>query len=353
MDEINNVCPKFSSIDNTAFKRKVYDTCLLFAMKNYQNIQKCHPEDMFPSNQYYTLEEQLNVNKNAKKTIEPPKKNVNISKKSNEKVSRYPKIILTDSADSIITQDAKPKEKKKAYPLIFNRNAKTSIDFIIGRFLWEVFYIEPSDCEECPDSKENIENYILTNVPKEFTKGNISQLIIHSVKAFRPSDRIIESYGLDKELRSKFDFHMHNNSFANLIAEYTINFLKLLMIFFTNKFWLEKSQTVNIKTFETILRYIEISIPIKCETFSKGLFNDLSQYDKIVYNQNDSSDISIDTDTNKKSEKKPVKKPVKKPDKKPDKKPAKKPAKKPDKKPDIDKADEEYNDEYNSDYVSD
>jgi hypothetical protein len=280
--EITDICPKFTSIDNASFKRKVYDSCLLFAMENYNNLKKSYSQDNFPSQIYYNLEDRLKNDKTTQKIVGPPKKKRNPVTKSQTK-----DLDSEDNGDSSksTSSESKSPEKLKAkkYPLTLNRSAKSMIDFIINRFLWEVYHIEPSNDEECPESKIDIEKYILEHVCSDFTKNcNISELIIYSVKAFQPSKIIVESYGLDKELRAKFDEHVDNGSFTNVIAEYTTDFIKLIMIFFTNRFWLEKTQTVNIKIFETVMRYLELSIPVSCKTVSKGLMNDMLDYDKLI-----------------------------------------------------------------------
>lgn len=302
MSKITNLCPEFSSISGTVFKRKVYDTCLLYAMENYKKLREHSSEDMFPATQYYTLEDQLKDSKCVKKATGPPKKKRTPVRINSEKIVLKKNVSEDETTSETKTDE---KEKKKSYPLILNKNAKTVLDFIIGRFLWEVFSIEPPS-EDCPDSKSAIEAFILEQVVNEFDKNsNISQLIINSVNIFNPSLRITESYGLDKELRTKFDDHLENSSFATLIADYTTDFLKLLMLFFTNKFWLEKTQTVNIKTFETTLRYIELSIPHDCSTLYDGLIDDIVQYDKLVNSVNSDSENKFPkTSSVKKTDKK-------------------------------------------------
>lgn len=297
--ELNELCPKFTSIDNISFKRNVYGACLLFAMENYKNLRKSYNQDMFPSKQYYTLEDQLKGVKSIQKLTGPPKKKRTpvrkISSKELTDVKNDKESDDNTNNDTDETSETKSpeKEKRKTYPLILNRNAKSMIDFVINRFLWEVYHIEPSSDEECPETKSEIETYILEHVCSDFSRTcNISELIIHSVKIFQPSKIIIESYGLDKELRTKFDEHLDNTSFANVIAEYITDFVKLLMLFFTNRFWLEKSQTVNIKIFETIMRYIELSIPISCKTVSKGLMVDMINYDKLINSVKDNTNSS-------------------------------------------------------------
>jgi hypothetical protein len=251
---------------------------------------------MFPSDKYYTLDDHNNgiktIKKTIKKTVTQPKKkrssvhiNEIITKKkeiktSEEETDEEPDEVVEEEPTEKETLD---KERKKSNPLTFNRNAKSLIDFIIGRFLWEIFYIEPDGEDYCPETKSEIEEYILNAIENDWSRTcNVTQLIIHSVKSFQPSKIITNSYGLDKELRTEFDKHITNTSFASFAAGYTMEFMKLLSLFFSNRSWLEKSQTINIKIFETVLRYIEMSIPVSCKTVSKGLMAEIFQYDAIV-----------------------------------------------------------------------
>jgi hypothetical protein len=301
-----DIYPTFTSINNTSFKKKVHDACVLFAMENYKNLRETHSEDMFPSTQYYTLEEQYKGSNSAEKPTGPPKKKRIPVKKISEKELISKKNIIQTTLETIVTEPVESessesktaeKEKRKVYPLIINRNSKLMIDFIINRFLWEVYFIEPSPDEVCPESKSDIEQYILNNVRNEFTKDfNITELIINSVKAIQPSKIITESHGFDKELRIKFGDHIVNVSFTNVVAEYTNDFIKLLMIFFSNRFWFEKSQTINIKIFETIMRYIELSIPKNCKTVSNGLMDEMYQYTKLANPDKTSKDTNSEKD---------------------------------------------------------
>ena len=127
-----------------------------------------------------------------------------------------------------------------------------------------------------------MELYALKHVKENFTKCNITELIIHSVKVFKPSNIISDSYGLDKELRTKFDEYLDNANVSNFASIFITDFLKLLTIFFSNNFWLEKSQTVNVKYFHNILRYIELAIPSSCTTISSGLLSEMELYDTII-----------------------------------------------------------------------
>jgi hypothetical protein len=303
--KIEDLCPSFPSIDNAPFKRKVYEACTIFAMENYDVLRKTQSEDMFPSEKFYTLEDQVKCVKITRKTSSLPKKKRIPIRKSNKPVVEKPDVV-TDDEDN--KDDAKEENKssvRKIYPLILNRNAKSIIDFIVGRFLWEVYSIEPDDVDDFPDSKTETEQFILEHVVTDFdNKCNISQLIINSVKVFQPNKIISNSHGIDKEIRGKFGEHLASGSFANVSADYLTEFLKLLIIYFSNKFWLEKSQTVNIKTFDTILRYIELVIPITCNTVSNGLLKDIYNYDKLVNPIKSSSDKDNKKSDNKKSDNK-------------------------------------------------
>ena len=306
MTSIKNIYPTFSSIESPTFKKKVYDACVLFAIESNNILSSTYKTERFPSDIYNTLEDLIKIPKSNKKSELPPKK----------KRSPVKKITRTsetdddqDDVESKTEAKTEAKTKPKKNPIVFNKNAKSVIDFIINRFLWEAYYIQPDDDEDNLESKNDIENYILKNIKTEFTKDfNISELIINSVKNFPAVKNITESYGLNKEFSTKFIDQFEKNAlFATIISEYLVEFLKLLMMFFTNKFWLEKTNNVNFNSFQIILSYIEFSISTDCKTLSSGLMEELIQYNEIINAvkakpKSDNKDKSDDKDKSKKSE---------------------------------------------------
>ena len=253
----------FPSIEKPVFKKKVYLSCILFTIQQYDILKTKYNLDNFPSNKYYTIDDLTKSNpKNEKKT---PKKRSPVQQHSdNDENSDEKKV------------ESKPKIKK-SYSISFNKNAKTIIDFIVARFLWEIYSIE----DTCPEDTNEIKEYILKNVPKSF-EYNITQLIIHSVDIYKPSEKITDNTDINKEMHDRFNENLNNNKLSKVSTTYMIGFLKLICMFFANRFWLEKTQTVNIKIFETVLRYIELSIPNECNTISCGLLFDIYKYDSIV-----------------------------------------------------------------------
>lgn len=286
----------FPNLEAPVFKRKIYDSCMLYAMENYKILRERFDQDMFPSESYYTIEDQLKGAKPVHVSGPPKKKRTPVRRSirsgTGGTVDTEPAVKPKrskgkgngkgKSSEDEIDEKAAPVEKKKSksYPIIFNKNARTYIDFIVSRFLWELFSIESDD--EWPENKEDIENFALTHAPENFMQCNITQLVIHSVRIFQPSKRIPNSHGLDRELRNKFDEYLNNATVSNFASTYITDFLKMLSLFFSNKFWLEKSQTVNLKYFETVLRYIELTIPVECKTVSSGLASEMIQYDSLV-----------------------------------------------------------------------
>jgi hypothetical protein len=172
--ERDNLCPEFSSIETNAFKRKIYETCLIYAMENYAILKSNFECDPFPCDKYYSLDDIL---KNVKVVGKPTK----IIKKKKSPVTVDEK----KNTDCVETDETPvDKKKRKVYPLTLNRNTKTVIDFIIGRFLWEIYYIEP-DGDVCPESKHDIEEYILNGIVSKdgwSRTCNITQLIKNCVQ---------------------------------------------------------------------------------------------------------------------------------------------------------------------------
>jgi len=258
-----DLAESFPSIEKQVFKKKVYLSCILYTIQQYDIIKTKYNLDNFPSNKYYTIDDLTKSNpKNEKKT---PKKRSPVQQHSDNDESSDDKKV-----------ESKPKIKK-SYSISFNKNAKTIIDFIVTRFLWEIYSIE----DTCPEDTNEIKDYILKNVPKSF-EYNITQLIIHSVDIYKPSEKITDNTDVNKEMHDRFNENLNNNKLSKVATTYIIGFLKLICMFFANRFWLEKTQTVNIKIFETVLRYIELSIPNECNTISRGLLFDIYQYDHIV-----------------------------------------------------------------------
>ena len=299
----------FSSLETAVFKRKIYGVCVMYGMANYKILKEKMHIDMFPSDNYYTIDDQKNELTTNKKKVSKaniPTKRTPVkinNKKENKKenndehtdeitdeITDEPVDEITDEPVDETDNYIKPepsKKKSKSFPLVFNKNAKIYIDFIISRFLWELFSIDSSN--EWPKNIEDMELYALKHVKENFAKCNITELIIHSVKVFKPSNVISDSYGLDKELRTKFDEYLDNANVSNFASIFITDFLKLLTIFFSNNFWLEKSQTVNVKYFQNILRYIELVIPSSCTTISSGLLSEMELYDTIV--QEEKTDV--------------------------------------------------------------
>ena len=103
--KIEELCPSFPSIDNAAFRRKIYETCSLFAMENYDILRKTQSEDMFPSEKFYTLEDQTKGVKTTKKSNIPPKKKRTPIRKST-------KSTVVEHEENTDEEDSHKEEKK-------------------------------------------------------------------------------------------------------------------------------------------------------------------------------------------------------------------------------------------------
>ena len=266
----------FPSIEKPVFKKEVYRSCVLYTIQQYDILKTKYNLDNFPSNKYYTIDDLKKSN--SKKEKKTPKKRSPVQQHSDNDESSDEKKV-----------ESKPKIKK-SYSISFNKNAKTIIDFIVARFLWEIYSIEAAR----PEDVNKIKEFILENVPKSF-EYNITQLIINSVDIYKPSEKITDNTDVNKEMHDRFNENLNNNKLSKVATTYMIGFLKLICIFFANRFWLEKTQTVNIKIFETILRYIELSIPSECDTISGGLLFDIYKYDSIV-NKTKRADKNLESD---------------------------------------------------------
>jgi hypothetical protein len=245
-------------------------------MKNNTMISQKFNDDKYPIDEYYTLEDLINFKgvKSEKITKIPKKKRTPITRDSNDE-DTPPKKVVKENNEEVKSV----KKPKKSYQITFNKSAKTIIEFIVNRFLWEVYSIEDY-AENCPDTgNADISEYILQNVPLVFDKSNITELIIHSVNSMNPKEHMAECFGLDVELRNKYDIRLQNANLSNVAAMYVTDFLKLIAIYTSNKFWLEKTRTVSKDVFQTIMRFAELSIPAKCNTVSNGLWQDIDDYD--------------------------------------------------------------------------
>jgi hypothetical protein len=318
----------FSVIESTSFRKKIYEACLLMSMEHYEILKKNYEQDRFPADKYYNLATKNSNEKEVKIRTGPPKKKRNPVKKNYTDANDADANDAdandadtndadtndadtndadtndadtndadTNDADADDAKDATEKKKNKTYPIIFNKDAKVMLDFICSRFLWEIYSIDTED--EWPESKEDVVTFALNNAHTNFPKGNITKLIITSVASMQPSKIIPKSYGIDKEIRSKFDAYLDNVSVSDMVSTYLTGFLKLLCLYFTNRFWSEKTQTVNMKIFETVLRYIELSIPVNSNTVSFGLVAEMNQYKELVNTPPDkkSDDKNADVST--------------------------------------------------------
>ena len=271
----------FSNIESTSFRRKIYEACLLMSMEHYETLKKNYDQDRLPTNKYYTIADKTSTEKEVKVSTGPPKKKRNPVKKNG--TDDELEIDGKDDADDEKNETKQSKDTgktKKTYPIVFNKDAKTMFDFICGRFLWEIYSIDVED--DWPESKDEIVSFALKNAHCNFPNGNITKLIITSVATMNPSKLLPKSYGIDKEIRSKFEAYIDNVSVSDMVSTYLTGFLKLLCLYFTNRFWLEKTQTVNMKIFETVLRYIELTLPVDANTVSFGIIAEMNQYKELV-----------------------------------------------------------------------
>lgn len=304
--KIGDLVESFASLEAPVFKRKVYEACLLYSMENYNYLKEhfANEEERFPEDQFHSLEEHLSGIKPTTTTTTsgPPKKKrvptvvgdddddeapAPSKGPPKKKGAKTPPVVVKEPDDDKEdenkedeTSGKKGKKKHKSYPIVFNKNAKTFIDFIISRALWEVYSIDSE--EDLPESQAELEAFLIEHAPDNFPQCNITQLMIQATQNKNADKRLTNSYGLDRELRNKFDEYLNNANLSNVVASYTTSFLKLLCLYFTNRFWLEKSQTVNSKHFETILRYIELYTPMSNKTVSSGLIAEMVQYDALV-----------------------------------------------------------------------
>ena len=60
----------FSSLETAVFKRKIYGVCVMYGMANYKILKEKMHIDMFPSDNYYTIDDQKNeLTTNKKKYL--------------------------------------------------------------------------------------------------------------------------------------------------------------------------------------------------------------------------------------------------------------------------------------------
>ena len=270
----SDLVESFSNLESASFKKKIYDICMIFAMETNSTMSKSFDYVKYSPDLYYTIDDMINGKKSGK--VGPPKKKRTPIRRKGAKKSEIP-----DAVDGGESKEEPIKKKNKSYPIMFNRNAKCLIDFIVSRFLWEIYSIESED--GYPETKDDLITFILEQAPTNFPQGNITELILNVVPVYRKSFRHKNTYDLDRLMRGKFDTHLNNSPVSNLAASYMVDFLKILSMTFANRFWLERSQTVNIKTFETVLRQLEFLIPVEAKTVSYGLMTDMIMYDRLVY----------------------------------------------------------------------
>ena len=67
--ELKDICPEFNGLETAAFKRKIYESCLLMTLDHYTNISSWYSENKFPANKYYTSKDFVKDMKPNKKIL--------------------------------------------------------------------------------------------------------------------------------------------------------------------------------------------------------------------------------------------------------------------------------------------
>ena len=212
------------NIRKAAFKKKIYDTCTVYALCHYKKLSETHDVDRFPSNKFY--------------------KKIQNTKKDEEKSN----------------------DKKRVYPITFGKVAKTYIEFMISRFLWEISSIETS--EEYPTSNTELKKFILDNLPKNL-EYNVTEIIIKSSNCMN-GFKINVSDDLKHDCISKFNEILNNMILSDLLASHFTDFLKCIILLITSRIWLEKSHSVNDKIIGCTIMQIELITGCSVFTFIKN-----------------------------------------------------------------------------------
>jgi hypothetical protein len=288
MSRTEDFTETFANMETQSFKNRIYETCELFAMEYHKLLSSSYGINPFPSETFHTIDE-----REIKIFTGPPKKgsgDIHIrlpiteqtkpkKARTNKKDERKSDKNEESKADSSSEDSDKAPTRKAKAQMVFNRNTKTYIDFIISRFLWEIYSIGYPIINNTTNITDI--NYVLDEVPKIFTECNITSLVIQSVKVFQPNDILPDSYGLDRELRYRFDEYTNNITLSDFAAKSIVNFLKLLIMVLANKIWDEKSRNINADYCICALRFIGLSVPNSNRNISK-LLREIYEYDAII-----------------------------------------------------------------------
>jgi hypothetical protein len=156
---------------------------------------------------------------------------------------------------------SKIKSKSKTSPISLNKHAKSHLDFIVNRFLWEIYSIDDdiNIFDETFTPSEIVE-YISEKVSIKFTTGNITELIISSVSAINPDSVIKENYHLYNEIRYKFGIYISSLNLNHVASIILTKFIKLLAIMISTQQWYSKTKTVDVSVFEIVLNNLYLTV---------------------------------------------------------------------------------------------
>lgn len=208
---------------------KVSECMLLYGIENIDRLRNFSAEDAFPIEKYYTL---------------------------NEKI-----------------EHTRGDGEKKKTPFNISRSSKIIIQWLCGRFVWEVTNIDTRSYH----SNKNSE-FILNGVQE--LENNISEIIVHTTEKIQISNLIKNSHGLVQEFMIKIGPYIDNIDLNFYVSKTLVQFIKIIAYILSNSFWFNNTRTIGERNFKAALACCDIYHSDNAKSFNDGLINELNDFIK-------------------------------------------------------------------------
>jgi len=270
----------FDLINIKSFAEKCSNKLIEYILKAIDNIKeyevkKYKAPDPFPENAYILLNEKLNplhktraiVKKGdlkPKKTRIPKKKghsDNHTMDDDNDDDNDGPSDEHSENLSSQTTAndsqtDSEKKVSKKNITQV-QRTAKVCLQFIINRFVYEIYSIETNTKARITNRNE-FTKFVFENTPEEFT-SQITTVIIPAVDNFGHLVYDIPDYQLTQYITSIINNWFDDRQYLiSHIAEYIVSYLKLLGFILAKFLWV-KPQGINSNIIEMAMRILDIN----------------------------------------------------------------------------------------------
>jgi hypothetical protein len=297
MSETEVMMSKFEKLD-TSFKNGVYHSFTTFIIHNFDILKQSTATDKFPNESFVNIQDRKEVvevhdmpaRKNDPNTVINGKIPKSIAKIKSTAVNKKKMNLTPKNKEEELTP--KIKSKSKTNPISLNKHTKLYLDFIVNRFLWEIYSIDDNvNIFDETFTPSEIVGYISEKVSIKFTKGNITELMVSSISAINPDGVIKENYHLYNEIRYKFDIYISNLNLNHVASIILTKFIKLLAIMISNQQWYSKTKTVDASVFEIVLNNLYLTVSNFNYHSRNQILHELSIYSSLHNGDTEDSEV--------------------------------------------------------------